>query len=283
LSKKANKQNRKVQEAQIRQHIVKEQSEIERKRKIIEDELMSVPIMKWRSMKIAMVVLKERCIAYADEVLDPLALIWSMGAAQLNINYTRTDLARNTAAMKLLESDFTHLLMLDIDHAHPFDIIPRLARWFLMDKYIPENGIRKNIQVVGSLNFRRSYPHDPCCHLFGKDGNIYAPVAWTDGLLKVDAIGTGSVMIAREVFEIMPPPWFYNVYERTWENVFPGEDMGFSRNCNKYGIGMYVDTTTTSEHITTKKIGVDDFRNAISEKGMVVTQFEEEKKQEAAQ
>ena len=276
MSKRINKQNQDAQGEKIRRQNEKDRAEIERKRKIIEDELKTVPILKWRSMKIALVVLKERSISYADEVLDPLALIWSMGPAQLNINYTRTDLARNTAAMKLLGSDFTHLVMLDIDHKHPIDIISRLARWFLMDKYIPENGIRKNIQVVGGLNFRRSSPHDPCCHLFGKDGNIYAPAAWTDGLLKVDAIGTGSIMIAKEVFEIIPPPWFYNVYDRTWENVFPGEDMGFSRNCNKYGIGMYVDTTTTSEHITTQKIGVDEFRKAISDKGMVVTQFSEE-------
>jgi hypothetical protein len=90
-------------------------------------------------------------------------MIAMQGVQPLFINYTRTDLARNKLALELLKSPFTHLIMLDIDHKHPPDIVQKLSRWFLL---------RPEVQIVGGLNFRRSYPHDPCCHLIGKDGTF---------------------------------------------------------------------------------------------------------------
>ena len=108
------------------------------------------------------------------------------------------DEARNQAAIALLKSDFTHLLMLDIDHVHPYNIVQRLARWVIMD-----NGI----QVVGGLNYRRSEPHDPCAYRMDENGAMYAIEFDKDNsqLVEVDRLGTGSILIAREVFEKQSP------------------------------------------------------------------------------
>ena len=228
--------------------------------------LNTFPIASWQWPRILLVVLKERAISYADEVFDNLWQIASAGVQPLFINYSRTDLARNKVVQNLLASNFTHVLMLDIDHKHPVDIVQRLARWFLLDR-LADNDKKMGVQVVGGLNFRRSSPHDPCCHLMGVDGQIYAPAQWDQGLMQVDAIGTGSIMIAREVFETIQPPWFFNTYDRAWADVWPGEDMGFSRKCREYGIKMHVDTTTTSPHIIPREIGEQDFRTAIAEQG----------------
>ena len=197
----------------------------------------------------------ERTISHASLVFHRFIEIAAQGAVFLKQDYTRTDLARNRFATKLLESDYTHLLMLDLDHVHPADIVQRLARWVLMN---PE------IEVVGGLNFRRSEPYEPCCFFLDREhGTVNAPADWGKGLMKVDYIGTGSILIAREVFEKIEPPWFYNVYgiEANWADEWPGEDIGFSEKCQKAGVNMYVDTTTTSPHISERLIAEQTFRS----------------------
>ena len=234
--------------------------------------LTSVPIIRWKWPRPLLCILKERAISYADKVFDNIYQIASFGCAPLFMNYTRTDLARNKAGAELLKTNYTHLIMLDIDHRHPVDIVQKLCFWLLWDKFTKAG---KNIQVLGGINFRRSAPHDPCAHLFGSDGAIYAPAEWDKGLMEVDAIGTGSILIAREVFETIPPPWFWNPYDNVWNDVWPGEDMGFSRKCREFGIKMYVDTQLTSPHIVEAEIGEREFRACIKRDNLPVRQVDE--------
>jgi len=205
--------------------------------------LEQYPIMSWAFPRILVAFLLERTISYADLVFPACMQIAAQGPVVLNMPYQRTDLARNRASMELLKSDFTHLLMLDIDHVHPHDIIQRLAKWVVADP--------KNYQVVGGLNFRRSEPYDPCAYKIGDDGSMYT-IAWEkdDEIVEVDRLGTGSILIAREVLETIPPPWFVNDYSQGWRDAWPGEDIGFNKLCVQHGIKMWVDVTVTSPHIT---------------------------------
>ena len=205
--------------------------------------LEQYPIMSWAFPRILVAFLLERTISYADLVFPACMQIAAQGPVVLNMPYQRTDLARNRASMELLKSDFTHLLMLDIDHVHPHDIIQRLAKWVLKDP--------KKYQVVGGLNFRRSEPYDPCAYKIGADGSMYT-IAWEkdDEIVEVDRLGTGSILIAREVFETIPAPWFWNDYSQSWRDAWPGEDIGFNKLCVQHGIKMWVDVTVTSPHIT---------------------------------
>lgn len=206
--------------------------------------LNTLPIMQWPFPRVLVAFLLERSISYADLVFPTIVQIAAQGPVILNMPYQRTDLARNRAAIELLKTDFTHLLMLDIDHIHPHDIVQRLARWPLADP--------KKYQVVGGLNFRRSEPHDPCAYTYDETDQSMWTIEWDDDteILEVDRLGTGSIMIAREVFETMEPPWFYNDYTQGWRDSWPGEDIGFSRKCKDAGIKMWVDCKTTSPHIT---------------------------------
>lgn len=224
------------------------------RREEIEEQLRTFPIASWAWPRILVGVPLERSISHASLVFPRFLEIAAQGVVFLNQPYTRTDLARNRFAMKLLESDYTHLLMLDVDHIHPVDIVQRLARWPLM---MPE------VEIVGGLNFRRSEPYEPCCFFKDEVNNtVNAPAEWSAGLLKVDYIGTGSILIAREVFEKLPPPWFRNVYDipANWDDEWPGEDIGFNEACAKAGINMYVDTTTTSPHVTDTVVTEQTFR-----------------------
>ena len=218
------------------------------------DILDTLPIIGWAWPKIMVCYPLERTISYADLVIPSMMQIAAQGPLMLHMPYQRIDVARNKAAIALLKSDFTHLLMLDIDHVHPYNIVQRLARWVIMD-----NGI----QVVGGLNYRRSEPHDPCAYRMDESGAMYAIEFDKDDsqLVEVDRLGTGSILIAREVFEKLELPWFYNIYDKVWDDVWPGEDIGFSRKCKAAGVRMWCDTTTTSPHITTRLIDDQSWRD----------------------
>lgn len=197
-------------------------------------------------------------MSYASMVFPRFMQIAAQGVRLTHQDYTRTDLARNRFAKTLLGSEFTHILMLDVDHIHPVDIVQRLARWVLID---PEK------LVIGGLNFRRSKPHEPCCFVFDNLGNLAAPAVWDKGLMEMDYIGTGSILIAREVFETIKPPWFTHVYdeELVMMDTWPGEDIGFNNKCREAGIKMYVDTTTTSPHCTDALVTEKSFRKHLEE------------------
>lgn len=252
----------KKQEIKETEQELKEKERLQKINKI----LMSVPLMNWAWPRIGVAVLKERSVSYADKVLDSLLQIHMMVPYSILMNYSRTDLSRNKLAIEVIKDPtLTHILMLDIDHKHPIDIVQRLAKWVLLD---PE------VKIVGGLNFRRSYPHDPCCHLLDTDGVAHAPAMWDQGLMEVSAIGTGSILIHREVFENIQPPWFFNTYDKVWDDVWPGEDMGFSQKCREYGYKMFVDTTTTSPHIGEYEIGEANFRQAIKQGDLEIHSLE---------
>lgn len=214
--------------------------------------------MNWPFPRILVSILIERSISYADLVFPWIVQVAAQGPVILNMPCQRTDLARNHAATELLKTDFTHLLMLDIDHIHPTNIVQRLARW------VEKNP--KEFQVVGGLNFRRSEPHDPCAYRYDEKHKSMWAIEWDKDsqLIEVDRLGTGSILIAREVFETIEPPWFYNDYTQAWRDAWPGEDIGFSHKCKEAGIKMWVDCTTTSPHITNAVVDEASWRKWVA-------------------
>jgi hypothetical protein len=226
--------------------------------------LKTQPITSWEYPRIILGVPQERAMSYSEDVF--FWRIAMQGVPILQLPYDRVDVARNKMAIELLRSDFTHLLMLDIDHVHPWNIVQRLAKWVLL---------KPEVQVVGGLNFRRGEPYDPCCGYWGDDGKYYTPAEWGKGLIQVDLIGTGSILIAREVFEIIPPPWFTNDYSKAWADLWPGEDATFSRRCNDYEIDLYVDTQLSSPHLRPSVVTEDTFRKYMNDNGTETGKFDE--------
>lgn len=174
------------------------------------------------------------------------------------LEYTRNDIARHRFAQFLLESDYTHLIMLDSDHVHPPGVVNRLARWF---RAYPDA-----VEVAGGLNFRRGVPYDPCAFIDPGDGKFRRMFEWQPGAIEVEALGTGSIMIARSVFEKIPQPWFGYEYGENLED-WPGTDMWFSKRCREAGITLWCDTTTTSPHIADTLIDVNAYRSWIAKSG----------------
>jgi len=191
----------------------------------------------------------ERSISYSDDVFPWLVAVAQQGWKFLFLPYTRIDTARNRFGLHFLKTDATHLVMLDIDHRHPFDVVQKLVA------RVQEDPSRL---VVAGLYFRRSQPYDPLMFRVDDTG-VYAIVDWEPGeLLQVDGLATGAIIIAREVFERLEFPWFRYVYAK--EDEFPGEDTYFCNQCNAAGIKLWVDTGNQSEHLYPGRINEAVFR-----------------------
>lgn len=214
--------------------------------------LQTYPISSWAYPRVMVGILLERAISHADKVFWPFMHIAMQGPHFAEENHGRIDFTRNKMVMDLLKSDCTHLLMLDLDHIHPPDIIQRLSRWVLLDP---------DVRVVSGMNFRRGKPFDPVFGNYNGQKKRMTTVEWDLGLIPVDEVGGASLMVHRSVFEEMEPPWFYNIYEHVWENNWPGEDIGFCRKCKELDIPIFVDTTTTSPHVTDGVITEQTFRD----------------------
>jgi hypothetical protein len=173
------------------------------------------------------------------------------GPSIAKVPYGRVDVVRNKLATQLLSSKFSHLLMLDIDHIHPPDIIQCMAADILLDP---------SIKVLSGWNFRRGRPFDPVAGMLDEQGRRLMIDEWPEGIIDVDEVGGGSLLVHRSVFEEMEPPWFFNIYDKVWEDNYPGEDIGFSKKCREYGIKMYADTRITSPHCIDGTVTEETFR-----------------------
>ena len=205
-------------------------------------------------MRIVVGIPMERTIM--QEAFFGFAAILQQGWSLAQLPYTRNDVARHKLCQFLLQSDYTHLLMLDSDHVHPVDVVPRLARWF---QTYPQ------VRVVGGLNFRRGEPYDPCAFVDPGDGEFHRLAEWGNGAVRVDALGTGSMMIDKRVFELLPEEkgWFDYAYPN--HTGWPGTDMAFSARCREAGVGLWCDTTCTSPHIGTMMIDADTYKRFLAE------------------
>lgn len=228
--------------------------------KEIDAELIKRPILAWSYPRILLFIPKSRSLSHMDKVFDPMLHLAAQGSARINAASSRVDVARNRAALKLLQSfRFTHVLMLDNDHIYPPDTIERLARWVMAD---PEK------LVVGALNVKRTPPYEPCAWLKDEDGTFVSPYKFAkEGLYEVEAIGTGAILINRKVFERMEPPYFYNLYDMNmvWSDTWQGEDMGFSAKCRENGIKLYMDTTLSCPHVIEGSVTIDDYRRNVQD------------------
>jgi hypothetical protein len=174
----------------------------------------------------------------------------------LESGYGRTDVNRNRIAQQLLNSDYTHVLMLDTDQLHPPDVVERHARWVLSD---PAR------LVIGGMHFRRGAPFDPLVFIMGDDGLFHSPVEWPQGLIECHALGHGTLLVAREVFERLQKPYWGYDYAQVDDDKYPSEDMYFCHMCRAAGIRMWVDTTITSPHLYTTVIDEEVFRKYLAD------------------
>jgi len=205
------------------------------------------------AVRVLVGVLPERSGTPCADVLFDLITIAQRGHPFIRTQYARTELQRNMMAEHLLKTDYTHLLMLDVDHRHPPDIVERLSRWVKQD---PAR------LIVAGLAFRRCAPYDPCVFLVNEQtGAIEQPAEWAPGLVQADLVGTAAILIHRSVFERVARPWFAMDFSGAAAGKYPGEDMWFCQRAREAGIGVWCDLSTVSPHLIERWVDAGTFQS----------------------
>jgi GT2 family glycosyltransferase len=151
------------------------------------------------------------------------------------------DAARNAEVEKFLKAkEFTHQLFLDDDLVllKP-DLLMRL--------------LSRNLPIVSGLYFRADFPHYPIIlkEYDINDANetlmheyVYAEKPYPrDTLLTCDAVGAGLLLVRRDVYEKLKPPYF------EWDTKRQiGEDIWFCRKVREAGFQLRVDTGAVALH-----------------------------------
>lgn len=170
------------------------------------------------------------------------------------------DHARNMACQQCLEGGFTHLFFLDDDTIPPHDAIPRL--------------LAHNLPIVSGVYYRRSPPiglpvmlkdvFDEKGKLLGRQHCVQYQIPC---LLEVDYVGSGCLLIKREVLEKCPPQtrscpnckvdfesehrWFDWAVDRI--DLPPdrklSEDYTWNFHVRKHGYKIMVDTSIQCRHV----------------------------------
>lgn len=152
--------------------------------------------------------------------------------------------ARNVIVQQFLESDCNYLLMIDDDITPP-DTILEMAEHdkdvvaglcyacnshsgiFPVAYQKTENGVfRGGFDLIG----------------IGAD-------AENQGLLKVELVGSGCIMIHRRVFARIDQPYFKFLYNDDLTQIVESEDFDFCNRVIAAGMGVYVDTDRVCGHL----------------------------------
>lgn len=144
------------------------------------------------------------------------------------------DEMRNNIVKQALESQCSHLIMMDTDQVYDPTTIKRL--------------LSHKLPVVGCLVYRRYPPFDPL--MLRGDVSHYQTVAeWEPGeLVEVDATGTGCLMFETSIFRKMPMPWFR--FRTSEDGSVVGEDIGLCSDLRAAGYKIYVDTSIPCGHLS---------------------------------
>lgn len=142
---------------------------------------------------------------------------------------------RNKIVKDFLESGHDYLLMIDGDNVPPINILDM---------------VEHEKEIVGGLCF--AYMKDAIIPLVLKknENGSYTTmrIDGSEGLIECDAVGSGCMMIKREVLEEIKAP-FLNEYDEDGIKV-TGLDIAFCRRAKEKGFKVWCDLNQPISHIT---------------------------------
>ena len=154
------------------------------------------------------------------------------------------DDARNSFAQTAVDKNFDYLFMMDTDMTFPRGTLAMMIRHManIKDEKPP---ILAGIYCNRGGDFR--------WHVYKwieeEDGWHSLRFPLNQGVMKVDAIGTGCMLIDVGVFEVIEWPWFeyeYLIFKGERDRM--SEDMVFCKKAMKAGIPIYADTDIKCGH-----------------------------------
>lgn len=147
--------------------------------------------------------------------------------------------ARNLLVQNFLKEEnkqFTHILQIDDDMIFDPDFLLKL--------------LSHDVDVVGGLATKRRPPFEPC--VYREENGKYRSII-PNIFQEVDAVGTGGILIKREVFAKLKFPYFETGYDEEGNNW--SVDFNFSKLCKKNGIKVFVDPDAKMGHLGEQVVG----------------------------
>lgn len=151
---------------------------------------------------------------------------------------------RNLAVKEFLKTDYTHFL--SVDH----DVIPYKSPFDLLEEDKDVIGLPALVFQKGQFNwvvYNKDIKNQP----------FYNPVdiSKEKGLIEVDIVGSGCILIKREVLEKVKAP-FMREWNKEGTTEF-GLDFMFCKKAKKEGFKIYCATEYRCEHF--KEVGLNNF------------------------
>lgn len=151
------------------------------------------------------------------------------------------DLNRDNIAQYGLDNNCDYVLMIDSDMSYPPNLLSVLISRDKDVIGVPYYTLRWNSEKKMSDSVA------PIIFDYDKETKGWRPwgkVEETKRPFRVDAVGTGIMLIKIEVFRKLEKPWFpFFVYKDKKDTRIMGEDLGFCMKCLASGIQVWVDPT----------------------------------------
>ena len=149
---------------------------------------------------------------------------------------SRIDKSRDSIVQNAIQRGMDYIFFLDSDMCpSPFCLT---------------NLMKYNLDVVGAICFRKIAPYTPCIAK-DVDGKMKAILDYEKGLIEVDYIGAGCLLIKTKIFEKIQPPWF-----RFTEM---SEDYTFCKLARDNGFKIYCDTNEICPHLIQGQISENQY------------------------
>jgi len=161
---------------------------------------------------------------------------------------------------KAIERECDYVVMMDSDMVFDAEAIVRL--------------IGHNKDVISGLYFKKQPPYEPLAYMRSSKGE-YSHIDNIEkgGLLDVDAVGAGLLVIKTSILKDMPKPWFacpplfltydkksgFALKKKGIKNLCLGEDMWFCYLAKQSGFDVVVDLDTKCYHIGDFHFGLSEY------------------------
>ena len=162
-------------------------------------------------------------------------------------NTSLIDKMREVLADEVLTTEPDYVLWIDADQLYPMKTLVQLV-----------GHVDSGHPVVGGITPDK-HTGKPMVYRFLNDKGSCAQdrsFKVDRGLVQVDAMGFGGIMMSADVIRKVDPPRF----PRTWDEAmqsYVGEDFGFYYNCKKAGIPVFADTDLHYSHMVGTAVNVN--------------------------
>lgn len=197
---------------------------------------------------------------------------WFLGAVGIQAESYTYDahpisVARNEAVEDFLKDEsFTHLFFIDSDSVPNADIVYRLLQhdkpvvsgWYLSRA---KSGLPVVLKIIAKalpkcLSCIAKKPKKfPEWRAYTLSELLTLPKEKKSGLIKVDGVGAGALLIRRDALPHLEKPYFYE------DHLNPhsfGEDLWFGVNCKIHRVPIYIDLQAFVSHFM---FGIIDMRH----------------------